>query len=125
MIARRAIAPEPLAGLTRDGATGATQVFATSIASHERRALSDTNAAAVLPALGSTVAVGDHATFSLVNFALSTVQLALVDPAAPAAAARTVAGAANITFFVNHRRTRLIYATDDPAAPGLHVARVR
>jgi hypothetical protein len=108
-----------------NAATGAAQMFAARIGGRDIVPLSDTNAFNELPASGSDVVISDNVTFSATNFAQSTADLKVVDPAQPGGAPRLIARQANIGVFVDQRRRRIAYVTDDAAAPGLHVARVR
>jgi hypothetical protein len=107
-----------------DLAAGTQQMFATSVRSHERQALSDPTGFSVIAAAGSFVVLNDHAQIDPTNFALSTADLKVANAAAGGSAPRVIARGANISFFLDHARTRIVYATDEAGRAGLRVARV-
>lgn len=105
-------------------AAGTAQLFATSIRTRERRAIGDATGFSLLAAAGSFVAFNDHVQFDPSSFFLNTADLRVAD-AADRVPPRLLATAANSTFFLDHSRTRVIYATDEAGRAGLHVARIR
>ena len=102
--------------------TGTTQLYAADIRTRATRAISDPNGYLELPANGSLVTLNDNVVPNAAGTAY-VGDIKVVDVAARSITPITIAKGANITFFLDQRKRRVVYVTD-AAQPGVHVAPV-